>query len=129
MYFQTSHAKILNISFWIYGDVYFALYGAFSNTTLAISGLKSAISLTISRKFPLFLDWTVSSLPLKAQAWSMSHLTAATDYLSLYPEGNDSDVVFIGMVHSGPPFVHTMHKESSNEGDAALGGGEELQTP
>jgi hypothetical protein len=48
--------------------------------------------------------------------------------LSLYLEGNHSGVVFVGMVHSGLSFVHTMNKESSNEGDTALGGGE-LQTP
>jgi hypothetical protein len=52
--------------------------------------------------------------------------------LSLYLEGNHSGVVFVGMVHSGLSFVHTMNKESSNEGDTALGGGGhggELQTP
>jgi hypothetical protein len=43
--------------------------------------------------------------------------------LSLYLEGNHSGVVFVGMVHSGLSFVHTMNKESSNEGDTALGGG------
>jgi hypothetical protein len=42
--------------------------------------------------------------------------------LSLYPVGNDLGVIFVGMVHSGPPFVHTMHKESSNKGDTTLGG-------
>jgi hypothetical protein len=43
--------------------------------------------------------------------------------LSLYLEGNHSGVVFVGMVHSGLSFVHTMNKESSNDGDTALGGG------
>jgi hypothetical protein len=33
------------------------------------------------------------------------------------------------MVHSGPPFVHTMHKESTNDGDTALGGGGSSRLP
>jgi hypothetical protein len=43
--------------------------------------------------------------------------------LSLSPEGNDSGVIVVGMVHSGPPFVPIIHEESSNEGNAASGGG------
>jgi hypothetical protein len=42
--------------------------------------------------------------------------------LSLSPEGNDSGAVFIGMVHNGPPSVHTIHEESSDEGDTTSGG-------
>jgi hypothetical protein len=49
--------------------------------------------------------------------------------LSLYPVGNDSGAVFVGMVHSGLSFVHTMHKESSNEGDTALGRGGSSRLP
>jgi hypothetical protein len=49
--------------------------------------------------------------------------------LSLSLKGNDSGVVFIGMVHSGPPSMHTIHEVSFDEGDAASGSGGELQTP
>jgi hypothetical protein len=45
------------------------------------------------------------------------------DNLSLSPEGNDSGVVFIGMVHNGSPSTETIHEESSDEGDMALGRG------
>jgi hypothetical protein len=44
--------------------------------------------------------------------------------LSLSPVGDDSHTVFVGMVHNGLPSVHTIHEESSNDGDASLGRGE-----
>jgi hypothetical protein len=44
--------------------------------------------------------------------------------MSLSPEGEDSGAIFIEMVHSGSPFLHTVFEESSDEGDAASGGGE-----
>jgi hypothetical protein len=43
--------------------------------------------------------------------------------LSLSPVGDDSHTVFVGMVHNGLPSVHTIHEESSNDGDASLGRG------
>jgi hypothetical protein len=49
--------------------------------------------------------------------------------LSLSPEENDSDVVFIGMVHSGPSSMHTIHEESPNEGDTASGRGGSFGLP
>jgi hypothetical protein len=39
------------------------------------------------------------------------------DSLSLSLEGNDSGAVFVGMVHSGSPSLHTILKESIDEGD------------
>jgi hypothetical protein len=42
---------------------------------------------------------------------------------SLSPEGNDSVIVFIGMVHSGSPSLHIILEESYNKGDTASGGG------
>jgi hypothetical protein len=43
--------------------------------------------------------------------------------MSLSPEGNDSGVVFIRMVHSKPPSVHTSHVESFDEGNMTSNGG------
>jgi hypothetical protein len=43
--------------------------------------------------------------------------------MSLSPEGNDSGVVFIRMVHSKPPSVHASHVESFDEGNIASNGG------
>jgi hypothetical protein len=44
--------------------------------------------------------------------------------LSLSPEGNHSGAVFVGMVHSGSPSMHTVLEESFDEGDiASVGGG------
>jgi hypothetical protein len=43
--------------------------------------------------------------------------------LSLSPEGNDSGAMFIGMVHNGLPYLHTILEESSDEGDIASGEG------
>jgi hypothetical protein len=37
--------------------------------------------------------------------------------LSLSPKGNDSGVVFIGIVHSGSTSLHTILEESSDKGD------------
>jgi hypothetical protein len=42
--------------------------------------------------------------------------------LSLSPKGEDSAAIFVGMVHSGSPSLHTILEESSHEGDAASGG-------
>jgi hypothetical protein len=49
--------------------------------------------------------------------------------LSLSPDGNDSGVVFIGMVHNRSPSLHTVLKESSDEGKTASGGGGALDSP
>jgi hypothetical protein len=43
--------------------------------------------------------------------------------LSLSPKGQDSGTVFVGMVHSGPPSLHTTLEELSDEGDTTLGEG------
>jgi hypothetical protein len=43
--------------------------------------------------------------------------------LSLALKGGDSGVVFIGMVHSGLPSLHTILEESSDEGGSASGEG------
>jgi hypothetical protein len=37
--------------------------------------------------------------------------------MSLSPEGNDLGVVFMGMVHSESPSLHTILEESTYEGD------------
>jgi hypothetical protein len=44
--------------------------------------------------------------------------------LSLSLEGDDSGVVFIGMVHSGSPSLDTVLEESFDESDATSGKGE-----
>jgi hypothetical protein len=49
--------------------------------------------------------------------------------LSLSPEGEDSGAIFIGIVHSGSPSLHTVLEESSDESDAALGRGGSLGFP
>jgi hypothetical protein len=43
--------------------------------------------------------------------------------LSLSPERDDSGALFIGMMHSMSPSLHTVHEESSSEGGVALGEG------
>jgi hypothetical protein len=43
--------------------------------------------------------------------------------LSLSPQEWDSSVVFIGIVHSGSPSLHTSLEESSDEDGATLGAG------
>jgi hypothetical protein len=43
--------------------------------------------------------------------------------MSIYPEGNESGIVFIGMVHSKSPSLHTILEESANEGDTTSSGG------
>jgi hypothetical protein len=49
--------------------------------------------------------------------------------LSLSPEGNDSCVVFVGIVHSGSPSVHTILEESADEDDTTSRGGEAPASP
>jgi hypothetical protein len=48
--------------------------------------------------------------------------------LSLSPEREDPDAVFVGMVHSGPPSLHTAIEELSDEGDATSGEGGALNS-
>jgi hypothetical protein len=43
--------------------------------------------------------------------------------LSLFPEGNDLDVAFVEMVHSGSPSLHTILEESTNEDNITSSGG------
>jgi hypothetical protein len=45
------------------------------------------------------------------------------DNMSFSPEGSDSGVIFEGMVHKGLPSLHTILKDSSNEGNIVLGSG------
>lgn len=56
---------MLRISFWTSDEVYFAFFGAFSNTTSLTSLLYDAKSLSISRKLPRFMESKGSSWPLK----------------------------------------------------------------
>jgi hypothetical protein len=49
--------------------------------------------------------------------------------LSLSPEGNDSGTVFVGMVHSGSPSLHTILEESADEDDTTSSGGGSLGFP
>jgi hypothetical protein len=49
--------------------------------------------------------------------------------LGLSPDGEDSGAIFIGMVQSGSPSLHTTLKELSDEGNTTSGEGGELQTP
>jgi hypothetical protein len=43
--------------------------------------------------------------------------------LSLSPQGNDSTIIFFGMVHNGSSSLHTILEESSDEGDMVSSGG------
>jgi hypothetical protein len=43
--------------------------------------------------------------------------------LSLYPEGNDSGAFFVELVHNGSLSLHTILKESINEGGTTSSGG------
>jgi hypothetical protein len=43
--------------------------------------------------------------------------------LGLSPDGEDSGAIFIGMVQSGSPSLHTTLKELSDEGNTTLGEG------
>jgi hypothetical protein len=57
----------------------------------------------------------------------LEFITNRFDSLSLSPEGNDSGAVFVGIVHSGSPSLHTILKESVNKDDttsSGWGGGE-----
>jgi hypothetical protein len=54
---------------------------------------------------------------------SLDFITNCFGTLSLSPEGNDSDAMFVGMVHSGSPSLHTVLEESANEGNIASSGG------
>jgi hypothetical protein len=53
---------------------------------------------------------------------SLEFITVRIGNLSLSPEENDSGAVFIGMVHSRSPSLHTIIMESFDEGDTASGG-------
>jgi hypothetical protein len=43
--------------------------------------------------------------------------------MSFSAEGNESDVVFVGMAHSGSPSLHTIFEESADEDDTTSSGG------
>jgi hypothetical protein len=49
--------------------------------------------------------------------------------LSLSPQEWDSSTIFIGMVHTGSPSLHTALKESSDEDGVALGAGGSSGSP
>jgi hypothetical protein len=54
---------------------------------------------------------------------SLEVTTGCFSNLSLFPEGEDSCAVFIGMMHSGSSYLHTILKESFDEGNIASNGG------
>jgi hypothetical protein len=43
--------------------------------------------------------------------------------LKFTTEGEDSCIIFVGMVHNGSPSLHTVLEESSDKGDTTSGGG------
>jgi hypothetical protein len=49
--------------------------------------------------------------------------------LSLSPQEGDSGALFIGLVHSGSPSLHTALQDSIDEGDAASGEGGSSRSP
>jgi hypothetical protein len=49
--------------------------------------------------------------------------------LSISLEGNDSGIVFVGMVHNGSLSLHTVLEESSDDGDVASGRGGAPDSP
>jgi hypothetical protein len=53
----------------------------------------------------------------------LEFITDCFDSLSLSPEGNDSSVVFVGMVHSGSLSLHIILEESTDEGDTTFSRG------
>jgi hypothetical protein len=55
---------------------------------------------------------------------SLEFTTDRFGRLSLSPEGDNSGVIFVGMVNSGLPSLHITLKELSDEGDATPGKGE-----
>jgi hypothetical protein len=50
---------------------------------------------------------------------SLEFTTDRLGHLNLSPKQWDSRAIFIGMVHSGSPTLHTAFKDSSDEGSAA----------
>jgi hypothetical protein len=54
---------------------------------------------------------------------SLEFTTDRLGRLSLSPEDGDLGAIFIGMVHSGSPSLHTALKDSSNECGATSGAG------
>jgi hypothetical protein len=57
--------------------------------------------------------------PSALGGWSS---TDRFDNLSLSPKGNDSGIVFIGMVHNGSLSLHTILKESTDKVDTISSG-------
>jgi hypothetical protein len=53
----------------------------------------------------------------------LEFITVCFGDMSLSPKGNDSDIIFVGMVHSRSLSMHTILEESTNEGDTASSGG------
>jgi hypothetical protein len=53
----------------------------------------------------------------------LEFITVSFGDMSLSPEGNDSSVIFVGLVHSRSLSMHTILEESTNEGDTASNGG------
>jgi hypothetical protein len=54
---------------------------------------------------------------------SLEFTTDRLGHLSLSPEEGDSGAIFVGMVHSRSPSLHTAPKDSSDQGGSALGAG------
>jgi hypothetical protein len=56
-------------------------------------------------------------------------LEFTTDRMSLSPVEGDSSAIFIGMVHSGMPSLHTTLEETSDKDDATSGTGGSSESP
>jgi hypothetical protein len=66
----------------------------------------------------------VGFAPSKAKCLgSLQFTTDCFGNPSLSPKGNDSGVIFMGMVHNRSPSLHTILEESSDEGHTTLGRG------
>jgi hypothetical protein len=55
--------------------------------------------------------------------WNLEFITDRFGSLSLSSEGNDTGVVFMGMVHTRSSPLHTILKESTDEDDTTSSGG------
>jgi hypothetical protein len=65
--------------------------------------------------------------PSGLEAWSSPPTALVT--IAFLPRGMTQVPVFVEMVHSGSPSLHTMLEDSSDEGDTSSGGGGALAPP
>jgi hypothetical protein len=61
--------------------------------------------------------------------WSMEFIIDRFGNPSFSPQGNDSGVLLLGMVHSGLPSLDVILEESFGEDDSALSEGEAPASP